>query len=439
MKVGVVGGGLSGLVCALRLQQAGHAAQVFEAEPTPGGRMCTAHVDGLAFDTGANLMIDHYSRLRAVADEVGVGDQWFAFESGAGGILEEGELSPSPSSVFALLRHPNLSARSRLRLVAFALQAWRHREDLDFFDLSQGDDALDAIDAWTGLSARCGEDVVRHLVDPFVRTFHFHSARLISMKVFDALLGQLLRGKFSTHGFRGLMEALPLALASRLALRTRAPVAAVRPGDGGVVITVGGEELRFDRVVVATPGPVARALLVEPTPAQAALLDRIRYSVSMMCAFRVPRAVAADFEGIWVPFDESAIISCCSNDTCKGSFDDKDCVFSVGLHEEAARELLALPDARILGLVALEWARLQPAYRGAMTGLHVQRWPYALPIYGPGSVAAVRQFWEKGQGEGGIWLCGDYLNHPWLEGAVRCGEKVAASLDAAAIDSAQEV
>jgi predicted NAD/FAD-dependent oxidoreductase len=41
---------------------------------------------------------------------------------------------------------------------------------------------------------------------------------------------------------------------------------------------------------------------------------------------------------------------------------------------------------------------------------------------------APRKFWENGQGQGGVWLCGDYLNHPWVEGAVRCGEKVAARL-----------
>ena len=40
----------------------------------------------------------------------------------------------------------------------------------------------------------------------------------------------------------------------------------------------------------------------------------------------------------------------------------------------------------------------------------------------------VDRFWRDGQGEGGVWLCGDWLNHPWLEGAVRCGERVAIAL-----------
>ncbi|MBM4364103.1 MAG: FAD-dependent oxidoreductase, partial [Deltaproteobacteria bacterium] len=99
---------------------------------------------------------------------------------------------------------------------------------------------------------------------------------------------------------------------------------------------------------------------------------------------------------------------------------------SAWLHEESAEEWLAVPDAELLRRVAGELVRLFPRYAGHLEPLLVQRWPEALPVYGAGQVAQVSAFSERGQGHGGIWLCGDYLNHPWVEGTVRCGEKVAA-------------
>jgi protoporphyrinogen oxidase len=138
--------------------------------------------------------------------------------------------------------------------------------------------------------------------------------------------------------------------------------------------------------------------------------------------------VAGDFEGVWVPFPESEIVCAFSNETSKGSHDHHRCVFSVFLHEEAASQWLTRPDAEILADTAAELVRLFPAYAGHLAPLAVQRWPEALPVYGVGQVSRVRRFWEQGQGDGHIWLCGDYLNHPWVEGAIRCGEKVASRL-----------
>mgnify|MGYP000979017793 CR=1 FL=1 len=152
--------------------------------------------------------------------------------------------------------------------------------------------------------------------------------------------------------------------------------------------------------------------------------------------------MAEDFEGIWVPFRESVIVSECANDACKGCRDATDCVFTMGLHAETGAHWLDRSDEAIFHDVALEWSRLFPRYAGHLRGLHVERWPHAIPIYSPDHVARVRGFLARtdgaGQGAGGIHLCGDYLNHPWVEGSIRCGEKVAAGIDAACGDPGRE-
>jgi len=226
---------------------------------------------------------------------------------------------------------------------------------------------------------------------------------------------------------RNYMRALPEALARRLPVRYASPITRVAAASGGAGVELSGAHgsSRYDAVVLATTAEVARRVLVGASAAQTELLSRATSSATAVCSFTVPVDVAGDFEGIWVPFLESQMICAVSNETCKGSSDAKRCVFSVFLHEEAAALWLDRSDAEVMQAVTEEFVRLFPRYAGTLEPFHVQRWPHALPIYGVGQVARVRAFWAQGQGDGEVWLCGDYLNHPWVEGSVRCGEKVA--------------
>ncbi len=56
MKVCVVGAGLGGLACALRLQAAGHEVVVLEQGPAPGGRAGRIRDAGFTWDTGPSLL-----------------------------------------------------------------------------------------------------------------------------------------------------------------------------------------------------------------------------------------------------------------------------------------------------------------------------------------------------------------------------------------------
>ncbi len=430
MHVAVVGAGISGLTCAFRLQQAGHDVAVYERDTEVGGRMATVERGGFRIDIGTNILLDNYERLKALVADVGLDREWFAFCSGAGGVLRDGQLTSfDPMSLRDIARYPGLSVAARLRVLLYLFRTWPTRNRLDFFDLSKGDDALDTVDAWTATVARCGVEVAEYLVDPFVRTFHFHSAKRLSMKYFDALASLFLtRGGFVTHGFRGHMRALPRALAARLPVHRGAPVDRIRPTSGGVELIRGGAADRFDAVVLAVPAWAAERVLGTPTPAQATVLRATHYSTTLVCSYRVPLEVAGDFEGIWVPFRESAIICDAANECCKGSTDGQSCVLTLCLHEEAVGALTGRPDAEVLDVVAAEWFRLFPRFSGHLSGLNVHRWRSALPVYGVGHLTRVKRFWQDGQGRGGVWLCGDWLNQPWVEGSIRCGEKVAAAI-----------
>jgi oxygen-dependent protoporphyrinogen oxidase len=431
MKIAVIGAGIAGLTAALRLQQEGHDVEVFEGAVHPGGRMWSVHSGGFDIDIGAHMLLDSFTRTRALVDEMGLADQWFEIESREeGGILHDHELSSfSPKGVFDVLRYRGISLGARIRLALTLLEARRWEGKLDFFDLSVGEDALDAEDCDTFARRRLGDEATDYILDCFIRTFHFHGANRMSAKYFEALCALLLsHGEFRPCALRGHMKALPEAVAARLRVRYQANVQSISREGGHVEVCSGNETESYDAAVIATPADSVRALLRTPTRAEQNLLEQAVSSCTALCVYTLPIDVAGGFEGVWVPFRESHIVSGLANDASKGSVDAERCVFNVWLHEEAAVTLLKGSTKDMERVVANELERLFPRYARHLSPLYVQRWPSALPVYGVGQVTRVGDFWEDGQGQGGVWLCGDYLNHPWVEGAVRCGEKVAARI-----------
>jgi monoamine oxidase len=73
-RVAVVGAGLAGLTCAYRLQQAGYAAQVFEASARIGGRCYTGRGDfaeGQFYEHGGELIDNSHIAMKQLAGELG--------------------------------------------------------------------------------------------------------------------------------------------------------------------------------------------------------------------------------------------------------------------------------------------------------------------------------------------------------------------------------
>ena len=61
--VAIVGAGLAGLCCAVRLEGAGLSVKLLEAEDAPGGRIRTDQVDGFRLDRGFQILLTGYPEL----------------------------------------------------------------------------------------------------------------------------------------------------------------------------------------------------------------------------------------------------------------------------------------------------------------------------------------------------------------------------------------
>ncbi|MGY8691015.1 MAG: FAD-dependent oxidoreductase, partial [Verrucomicrobiales bacterium] len=64
----MVGGGLAGLACALRLQEHGADSVVLESSDAVGGRVRTDHVDGFLLDRGFQVYLSAYPKAGKFLD-----------------------------------------------------------------------------------------------------------------------------------------------------------------------------------------------------------------------------------------------------------------------------------------------------------------------------------------------------------------------------------
>ena len=98
----VVGGGISGLVCAYALRKAGIDAQLVEASPRPGGVIQSITRDGFLLELGPQSF-SRTPALRQLCEELGISGQVLQAPPRAPRfVLIDGQLCPVPLSPPAL-------------------------------------------------------------------------------------------------------------------------------------------------------------------------------------------------------------------------------------------------------------------------------------------------------------------------------------------------
>lgn len=298
-RVAVVGGGIGGLVAAREFAKVGMAVTLFEADDRLGGAVRSGEVAGLALDLGAESYATRGGHVRALIEELGIGDLVVEPGTGAGGAwvagLPGGAAAPLP--VGGILGIPANPFAPDVRRVIGWGGAWRAYLDRIRPVLTIGRErSLGHL-----VRTRLGRKVLDRLVAPVTNGVYSADPDDIDTDVAapglnaaltttGTLLGavDLLRRERSpkggapgsaVQGLRGGMGELIRALAAALAdagvdIRRGAPVTALdRDEDGGWRIVtpapaqpvdaeaddLGPES--FDLVLVATEEEAARRLI----------------------------------------------------------------------------------------------------------------------------------------------------------------------------------
>lgn len=117
----VVGAGLSGLICARKLHQAGVPVLVVDADDRPGGRLKTDEVDGFKLDRGFQFLLTAYptasreidfSSLKAGSFQRGA----MIFQGGRLSVLEDQSFLEMLQTKFAAVRDKTFPLHDRKRL-----------------------------------------------------------------------------------------------------------------------------------------------------------------------------------------------------------------------------------------------------------------------------------------------------------------------------------
>lgn len=446
-KVAVIGAGIAGLSCAYELQKAGFDVEVFEKESFVGGRMATRVKNGFAFDIGANFFVSLYKNTHKYCDELGLSKNWQPMAKGRHVVFRDGKYHLlTIKNLFSFFRFTSLSPLSRLRLLIMFFYIGRKVKGLDFFDLSSAPDGLDTANAYDYVKKIAGQEVADYTVDGFTSTYQFHRAKEISilgMLSLMSLMANQSEGFNMCHSIGG-MSLIPDALAAKMKVKLSSPIEKVSVTKEGVVVVVSQiqdidiqnakarkkivEIKRYNFVVFASTADATRKIYSNPSKFQKEFLEQVRYSTTVNVSLRLPQDCLSDIQVVTVPFVQGGKISEFTHEKMKGIVKNGETLVNIGLHEEFAKKIIDKSDEEIFKLVKKEFVRVCPPLEGDGSKIKehdIQRWQAAMPKFSHGYVTRVKEFWSKGQGEKNAYLCGDYMNAPWIEGSIICGKKVA--------------
>lgn len=415
-NIAVVGAGISGLTCAYELQKLGHTVTVYEKNSFVGGRMSTRVRQGFYFDLGADHLANVYTHMKPYCEEFGI--EWQRMKFLQYNVLKHGELVPLNDVV-------GFMGKARL-----AYEFFKTKDTMDFFDLSTTV-GHDTDNAYAYSQKYLGQEAADYLCDPFVSTYQFHRADEISLSAFKSFMesAKKERPKWHLHRTKGGMKALPEAFAQQLDVQLETSVQSIEYKDEHVVVELkNGDAYTYDAVVVATTANITKKIVKGQNERITSLLNNAKYAKSVTIAFKVSLDKVPEHSAInWIPYVESKKLTGFVNERYKGEecIQGNTSLLCTWLHQDYAAEMLEKSDEDVFTEVRAELARVCPWVEEAdLEPFDLERWPEAMPVFYHGWIKQVAEFLPY-NGDKNIFLCGDYLNSPWTEGSLRCGQRVA--------------
>lgn len=277
----VIGAGLSGLVCARRLDDAGADAIVVEARPRVGGRLWNGKVGDAVVDLGGQWLSVDQPRLLALAKQLGVAS--VAQRRDGRPVLDDGGRA---HGLFAQLRAAIAQWRA-VRRIGRMMRAIPPGAPAEATDA----EALDAVALGPWLAGTIGNPVARDRIamhaelvfaaDPAGLSLLAYLARLGTTGGF-APRGPDLPGGGRDHCFVGGAQTLALRLASGLgdAVHLGAPALAIEPDGTSFVVRGPADSHATRHVILALPPSLAiRIAPTLPAPIQTLAAAMLRGAV----------------------------------------------------------------------------------------------------------------------------------------------------------------
>jgi protoporphyrinogen/coproporphyrinogen III oxidase len=431
----VVGGGISGLVCAYALRKSGIDAQLVEASPRPGGVIHSVTRDGFRLELGPQSF-SSTPALRDLCADLGISNDLLEAPPRAPRyVLIDGKLQPVPLSPPALLISSLIDGSTKWALLR------------DLLGKTIPPDADESVAAF--VRRKFSPQLLDRLAGPFVSGIYAGDPERISVRsAFPQLheaekaAGSIVRGMLrvakSTKGprehatlqsFREGNETLIRALANKLgaALLTQTSVSQIsRQNDGSFAVQLerkhGGESVSAQSLVLATPTKVAGKLLSGLDSSFERALGPIDYAaVAVVSLGYRQNDIGHSLNGFGFLVPRSAGLRVLG------------CVWNSSLFPGRAPDGHALLTSFVGGATDLAASKLKPEELASLVHREISPllsissspvfsnvtvWPRALPQYNLGHsdrLAAVAKACFRFPG---LWLTGNYLRGPAIGSCV---------------------
>jgi oxygen-dependent protoporphyrinogen oxidase len=460
-RVIVIGAGISGLACALRLHQSGIRVLLLEASDVAGGMIASFEKDGFLFEAGPQCPrfarpLWELVREAELEDEfVRSGPQATRF------ILKGGQLHEAPFSVGRFVSTRLVGVSSKYRLLTEAVRRARP---------PAGEESLAEF-----VRRKFDDDVLTYLVDPFILAIYAGDTEKMGVESAFPFLarwerenGSVLRGairssKPSLSGgsqaasspaarktldlteslprmgsFRAGLAALPKAIARKLgdsiSFRTRAEsiVPAAANGDSGSgwrLRLSDGEEVSAAALVVTAPAYEAARLLQKAAPKLSAMLAEVSYAPMAVVSSGYDRAQVRNplrGFGLMIPRREklNTFFSVWNSSVFPGRA-PKGKVLMTSFTGGAANPAIVERDGATVAQIVEGEMSTVLGIEGPPVERSVWKYPRALPQFNLGHarrIAAVREALEELPG---LYLAGNYLQGRSLGDCADLGSRTA--------------
>jgi protoporphyrinogen oxidase len=255
-----------GLTLGYRLARAGHRVEIFEAAPEIGGLAVWHDYGPFVWDRFYHCILPQDGQLLGLIRDLGLEGDLRWTKAGTG-YYAQGRFF-SMSSYLDFLRFPLMSVLDKARLGAAILYATRFADPWRLYRVTAAE--------WLTRTCgrRCYESFWRPLLKAKFGTYHDQVAAVFIWATLTRLYGArsatTAREKlgYVSGGYRRILGRLKERFRDLgVAVRTSAPVAAVRPAEGGCAVAWSeeGEErsATFDQVFFTGPTRLAREVAGE--------------------------------------------------------------------------------------------------------------------------------------------------------------------------------
>lgn len=442
----VIGGGISGLVCAYALQQAGVEVLLVEVSARPGGVIHSVSREGYLLELGPQSF-SGTSQLRGLCAEIGIADQLLEAPPRAPRfVLVDGKLQAVPMSPPAFFTSSLINRSTKWALAR------------DIFGKSAPPEADESVAAF--VRRKFTEQLLERLAGPFVSGVYAGDPEKLSLRsafpqAYEAEKagGSIVRGmmrlaknkkgareRATLNTFRHGNETLVRTLANKLGTKLLTKTAAAniyQQNDGSFHISLEGssnDSVSAKSVAFATPTDVTGRLLAQLDSSFEPLLATIEYAaVAVVSLGYAKRDVGRSLDGFGFLVPRTAGLRILGTVWNSSLFPGRApeghvllTTFVGGVTDPSAaklssEELSSLAHRQIGPLLAI---------RGEPTFSNVTIWPRALPQCNLGHADRLASINKSLTRFRGLFLTGNYLRGPAIgacvEQALAVAKEVAA-------------